>query len=127
MLKQRLLAQQAFKQQPQMLDQLPATQLVSASLKHGDGTVVPLEEEYILVGRDEGAGLDLTEWDTNKFCSHSHAEILFQDGGWVVQTHQDATNPTKVNKKKVTLGKSSKLKDGDKVTFADIEFTFKTS
>lgn len=129
----RKLSQQILTLDPEnasaqkMLDDIPdalaETAFVPARLVHSDGTEIQLDREKFTVGRGENADLNISSWDKDKYCSRLHSEFLFSGGQWKVSHHPEAKNPTKINRKKIDSTPVA-LADGDRVTFANVDFTF---
>jgi hypothetical protein len=93
-------------------------------LEHEDGKQIYLRKKEIRVGRGPDVDLDLTPWDRYRFVSRKHAVIFCDDGEWMIRGEDKARNPTIVNDDRVNCGPGVQLKNGAKVTFADIQFKF---
>lgn len=104
---------------------MPASQLgAEAYLQHENGMVIPLNRTGQVVGRGSAADIDVTPWDRNRFVSKRHAELAYRDGKWQLSVCDEAQNPTLVDGKVVSQKAFVALKDGDCLTFADVEFRF---
>ena len=122
------------KQAGAMLDNLtrtPETRVMPTSdtgagafLQHENGLAIPLDRKNQVIGRGSAADVDLTAWDRNRFVSQQHAELAYSDSEWQLSVCDRAQNPTLVNDKVLRKGDHVTLKDGDRLTFADVSFHF---
>lgn len=115
------------------LTRIPKTRIMPISevgavayLQHDQGLAIPLNRTDQVVGRGSAADIDLTRWDCNRFVSQRHVKLVYRDGEWRLSVCDKAQNPTLVNDKVVSKGSHVVLKDGDRLTFAEVTFRFLT-
>jgi serine/threonine-protein kinase len=97
---------------------------LQACLRHSDGTELHLDKDSITIGRDETRDIDLSKWDDKRYVSHFHAEIFYEAGEWRLRPHIKSRNPTKVNNRRIKPGEAAILKNGDRLQFAHVIFSF---
>ena len=109
----------------------PATPTASAGarLVASDGTVLPLDKDELVVGREDPISgvhpdLDMTPFGGESGgVSRRHAMISNENGQWVV-TDLDSTNYTRVDGTRLTAHTPTPLTDGAKVQFGRLDFEF---
>jgi CRP-like cAMP-binding protein len=70
--------------------------------------------------------IDLSEEDPKKFISRRHAIILWEEGEFKILEEIGAVNGTYVNNKKLPNGVPVTIKNGDTITFANVQMNFYT-
>lgn len=94
----------------------------SAQLIGKDGvTTHTLMSERVTFGRRSSSDVVMKE---DSYISGSHAEIVFQDGTFIL-TDVGSTNGTFVNGKRLEPNAPVRLKDGDDVTMGTTDFVFR--
>jgi CRP-like cAMP-binding protein len=98
----------------------------------GSSGSFPILKSPFLIGRmDEAANihpdLDLTSADTNRSVSRRHAQIIYEDGQYFLMEEVGVSNGTFLGGEKLKAGTPVELKDGVKMRFGNVEFSFKRS
>jgi len=99
-------------------------------LSDGDKTFPLADLDDAVVGRVNRATgvtpeVNLTDFDTERSLSRSHARIVRRDGRFYVREEKKTQNGTFVNGKRITTGVDVELADGDRLRFGLIKAVFR--
>lgn len=98
----------------------------AARLEHESGTVLPLPNKRLIVGRGPAVDVDVSELDTSRFVSKRHVVLKPREGNWFLRVCYGASNPTQVNGVVVPKGREVDLASGDEIRLANLSFRFAT-
>lgn len=98
-------------------------------VSNATGKTYPIVREVTIIGRHDrvtgqSPDIDLTEEDTHRYVSRRHAIILYEDDEFKLIEEIGVVNGTFINGQRLPNGVPVKLKDGDQVTFANVNMTF---
>ena len=85
---------------------------------------------FTMIGREERGKDKSKGWITfpsdHSTVSRHQADLIFEEGNYVIVNHA-TVNSTVVNGKALGDGKKIRIKDGDQISFGNIELTFRAS
>ena len=93
---------------------IDADQVVSS-----ESLSIPLKTTSVSIGRDDGNDIVIPRDEI----SSMHASIDYRNGYFYLEDHR-STNGTRLNGQKIGVNMPVRLKSGDKIHFADVEFRF---
>jgi CRP-like cAMP-binding protein len=96
----------------------------------GEATLFPVPGDETLVGRfdpvtEQMPDIDLTQVDLKRSVSRRHARLIRTSDGYALTEEVGALNGTFVNGAKLTTGRPTPVKDGDRVSIGMVKLVFR--